>query len=522
MSNIKSKQEYSDSYDVVVIGAGNGGLAAAAELAIHGAKVILFEQHNLPGGFASSFVRGRFEFETSLHELCDYGPEINKGGIRTLFEDNFGIDTEFVRVPEAYRLILTDPNEKLEITLPFGIENFIDTIERAVPGCKKSIEMFFELGKEILSAFNYIGKMQGNPDQTVLIKEFPNFLRTAAYTTDDIQNALDIPLKARKILNAYWCYIGLPTSRTNATIFCTMIYLYILRGAYIPKLRSHDYTTAIEKKIREFGKIEYNTRVEKILVEKGKIVGVETSHGDKIKTNHVISNASPTLTYNKLIYPKSEVPEIAYKEVNARIHGLSGFVVYLGLDASAEELGLSEYSYFIMDDMNTEKIYESWKELKASKGQATVVLNNALPNCSPPGTCIIFITTLYRAEAWKDVKPEEYFNVKNKIAEELIIDFEKATKTKIREHIEEIEVATPETYARYTKTYNGIIYGYEPEPWDSLLPRLMSIGKDVHIEGLEFAGGFNRRGHGYSSSLSDGQISALITIQKLKEKGVIK
>jgi prolycopene isomerase len=523
MKKAEPKQEHLDSYDVVVIGAGNGGLAAATELAINGAKVILFEQHNLPGGFATSFVRGRFEFETSLHEICDYGPEINKGGTRILLEDNFGIDSEFIRVPEAYKLILTDPNEKLDVVLPFGIDNFIDTIERAVPGSKKSVEQFFELGKEIISAFAYIGKMKGKPDQSVLLKEFPNFLRTAAYSIEDVQNALDMPLKAQKILNPYWCYLGLPTTRINATIFTSMVYLYILRGAYIPKFRSHDFTTALDKKIRESnGKIEYNTRVEKILVENGKVVGVETSRGDKIKTNHVISNASPTLTYNKLIHPKSEVPEIAYKEINARIHGLTAFVVYLGLNISAEELGLSEYSYFIMDDMNTEKIYESWGELKVSKGQATIVLNNALPNCSPPGTCIIFITTLFKAEAWKDVKPEEYFNLKNKIADGLIIELEKATNSKIKDHIEEIEVATPVTFARYTKTYNGIIYGYEPEPWDSLLPRLMSMGKDVHIEGLEFAGGFNRRCHGYSSSLKDGEMSALLTIQKLKEEGVIK
>lgn len=56
-------------YDAVVIGAGNGGLTAAARLAKEGKRVALLEQHNMPGGFATSFVRGRFEFEPSLHEL---------------------------------------------------------------------------------------------------------------------------------------------------------------------------------------------------------------------------------------------------------------------------------------------------------------------------------------------------------------------------------------------------------------------------------------------------------------------
>ena len=50
------------SYDVVVIGAGNGGLAAAIRVLQGGYSCLLLEKHNLPGGFATSFKRGRFEF----------------------------------------------------------------------------------------------------------------------------------------------------------------------------------------------------------------------------------------------------------------------------------------------------------------------------------------------------------------------------------------------------------------------------------------------------------------------------
>lgn len=53
-------------YDAVVIGGGNGGLVAAIRLLQGGAKTLLVEKHNLPGGFATSFRRGRFEFEGSV------------------------------------------------------------------------------------------------------------------------------------------------------------------------------------------------------------------------------------------------------------------------------------------------------------------------------------------------------------------------------------------------------------------------------------------------------------------------
>ena len=106
-----------NKYDAVVIGAGNGGLVAAIRLLQGGAKTLLVEKHNLPGGFATSFRRGRFEFEASLHELNDFGTADNAGDVRVLFDEyestfirkedeiiiHIGV-TPFTRENTAYRL----------------------------------------------------------------------------------------------------------------------------------------------------------------------------------------------------------------------------------------------------------------------------------------------------------------------------------------------------------------------------------------------------------------------------------
>jgi phytoene dehydrogenase-like protein len=517
-----AQQQLERAYDCVVIGAGNGGLGAAAQLAAKGAKVLLLEQHTVPGGFATSFVRGRFEFEVTLHHFADIGSPTAKGAARKFLEDEIGVYLDWVEVPEAHRMILTDPGEDLDVIMHYGVESFIDAIEKEVPGSGESVTKYVNLCREVFEAISYIGRSKGNPDRNVLTKKYANFLKTCPYTVDEVADALGVPKKVRKILHAQWIYLGPPTSRLSFTVYATMFYLFLTTSSYIPRQRSHEIALALDTRIRELGgDIEYNTRVDRILVEGDRVVGVMTSKGDRIETGHVISNASPTLVYNNLIHPKTAVPEIAYRECNARVYGLSSLVVYLGLDATLEELGLGEYSYFIYANMDTEAIYDTFRTLDAPKAQAVLCLNNALPDCSPPGTSIVSITTLYDPKAWESVTAHDYVRVKNQIARDLIADFEGATGAQIRKHIEEFEVATPQTFARYTGSYNGVIYGYEPEPWDSLIPRMMALQDNRHFGGLEFCGGHAFRCHGCSSSIQSGGTVALLTLRDLIAEGVI-
>ena len=141
-------------YDAIVIGAGNGGLPAAAAAARGGARVLLLERHNLPGGCATSFCRGRFEFEVSLHQLSGLGTPEFPGPLRGLLQDLGVLDQlAFVEMKNLYRILA----DGLDLVLPADRAGAVRALQERFPDERQAIEAFFELVyrffHEVIAAF---------------------------------------------------------------------------------------------------------------------------------------------------------------------------------------------------------------------------------------------------------------------------------------------------------------------------------------------------------------------------------
>ncbi|MBU3918241.1 NAD(P)-binding protein, partial [bacterium] len=131
-------------YDVIVIGAGNGGLTSAATLAQKGVKVLVLEQHNIPGGCATSFCRGRFEFEVALHQLSGLGTAKKPGPLRGLLTKLDVMDKlEFVQMTDLYRMQIIP--EDLSITLKPDREMIVEELTKHFPAEKQGIKGYMDL-----------------------------------------------------------------------------------------------------------------------------------------------------------------------------------------------------------------------------------------------------------------------------------------------------------------------------------------------------------------------------------------
>lgn len=227
--------------------------------------------------------------------------------------------------------------------------------------------------------------------------------------------------------------------------------------------------------------------------EDGSAAGV-VANGEKLYAREIISNVIPHNVFDRS--DPAKIPEQNLKLANARSFGISVATVYLGLDCTARELGMEDYTIFIQNHPDPRVQYDT----RLGGGLYIInCLNNVVPDSSPEGTCTLFFTIpIFGGDVPKDLRPQDYKRYKNDIAKRYIQDAEQVLGISITPHIEEISVATPVTFARYLGTPEGTIYGYKLSGWDNLMARTAAEKTDYAIPGLSFCGGHYIRGDGYS------------------------
>ena len=89
------------------------------------------------------------------------------------------------------------------------------------------------------------------------------------------------------------------------------------------------------------------------------------------------------------------------------------------------------------------------------------------------------------------------------LANELIEEFENAFNIDIKEYIEEMEIATPFTFEKYTNSINGNIFGYMRLGYDNSIHRLISY-EEERIPHLSFVGSSSLFGSGVDNAFYSG------------------
>ncbi len=505
------------NYDIVVIGAGNAGLVAALKASKEGKKVLLVDNNSIPGGFATSTLKGQFEFENSLHKLSGMGTEDNKGEIRKIF-DEFEINEkiEWIKLTESYKLIKVS-NNKEEYLIPQGVDNFIKKMEDYIPGSKDKLSEFFELAREIYNAINYIYN-NSDIDYDYLKKTYPNFVNTSSYTLETVLKKLKLPLLLEQIITSYWINFGTSKMNLNSAHYISEFYKFIEQGCVIPKNRSFEISSTLEKLIRDSGADTwFNEEIIKINVENNQVKSIITKTGKTIYTNHLICNLSHNNICGKLIDYNS-IPSDMVKLTNTRQLSLRAFNLSLGLNKSANELDIKHYMYYIYNSLDSNTELENLKKID-NYTMIVTCLNVLNPEASKEGTCILNATLYYSGDCYDKIFNEtNYIKLEEKIQNKIIDHIESSLEINIKEFIEEYNFISPITYSKYNNANDGCIYGYLESNNDSVLSRVLNKKEDTLIKGLRICGASSYYGHSFESTYKNGYEVAIETLKDI-EKG---
>ncbi len=498
-------------YDAVIIGAGLGGLSAAANLAVAGKKVLLLERHCVPGGYASTFNRGRFEFEISLHELSGLGHTDRRGPLwGTLEQCGVAQKVEFLDIPDFYRSIFPD----FDMVLPADRDGFEETLCERFPGETEGIRSFSSIMFKLMEEVYKLTPQAMAADPSA----FSTLMTYANSTLEDVLSAEVKDEKAQAVIAQLWGYYGLPPSQLSFLLFAIATATYLKYGPVHVKGKSQALSQAFAESIEEHGgRVWLNNGASRIIVEGGKVRGVVAEDGTEIATQYVVSNANPISTCLDLI-GRENVPSWYLRRLGWGKVGISIFSVFMGLDCPVSDLGLANHEIMFNLGYDQESSFEiARKNLDYDlKGMAIAPYNVLDPEFSPPGTSVVELATLAFGEPWMKLSPSEYVEAKNRVAAKAI-DLAARVAPGIKEHLEVVEVATPLTHMRYTGNVAGAVYGYENSVAEGTMMRLPNRGP---LEGLYFANAWVRVGGGFQPCIDSGHQAAKEVVEDMEREGM--
>ena len=417
---------------IIIIGAGMGGMAAGIYGQMNGYETQIFEMHIKPGGQCTSWIRKGYTFDPCIHHFfgCKPGSSVNQ-----MWHELGALPRELVNIEEC--TAVASPDGKMFVDY-YDLEKLKNTLLKLSPTDSKMIEQ-------------YIGAIK-------------------AFANDKIEDAINSGSLWKMIL----IFFSKPSIRKwikmNMRTFAGRFSDLFLRKAFAQLIYSNpdgplffhfmrhvggmngdikwpvggasEFTKSIERRyVALGGKAHYRSRVEKILVENDKAVGIKLADGSEHRADIIISNADGRKTIFNMLDGKY---------INKTVRGYCAprsdetpFAVNVCLGIYRDLSGEPSSLVLLLDQPVTiaNHRYESieaqlygFDRTMAPKGKGTIKVE--LP-----------ASYAYWKQLYDDDR-ERYRQEKQKVAEH-VIDILESHFSRIKSQVELIDVYTLMTWERY-------------------------------------------------------------------------
>ena len=526
------------NYDVIIIGGGLGGLTTAAKLSKEGRKVLLLEQHYIPGGCATTFKRKEYVVEVGLHEMDGLG---DSDDIKApIFKDlDIFKNIDSIKIPEFYRTTIGDT---LDVTIPYNINLAKQVLKKKYPKEEKGIDTYFDylhgMRKEVLKAsrmkkwvvkmllpvfpliFPYLGLSQ-SPLITTLSKLNPlfwifrgyRFGRWNHYTIGSFLDAIFKEDEIKTVLLANLGYYHDDPYSLNMIFFGVAQGGYMQGGGWFIKGGSQKLSNYLFDLINSNGGTAVvGKRVTEIITEKGKATGVKfqnafdahapihQAHAHVIVANAAVPNVVDMLT--------GESKKVLHKQIKDLKVACSLISVYVGFKCNvSKKYNKGAYSTFICSDVR-EIYHRKEKDTQRfpieERGYAFVDYSKIDAGLCPENRSVGVLCTVDHLKDWSGLSEEAYKAKKERVAKRYIERLNEVFPG-IAEDIAYCEVGTARTVQSYTLNPNGTPYGFAQTQKQGGMLRVQNKSSIPH---LYFASAWSMPGGGFTGAIYSGYDTA--------------
>jgi C-3',4' desaturase CrtD len=441
---------------IIVIGAGVGGLTAAALLAQAGYRVTVLEAQTYPGGCASTFMHQGYRFDSGATVAGGFQPNGPHNIVGKLLNIEWDVKLHepawVVHLPD-HRIALTRDNADVLRNFPKS-GHFWDEQQRIADICWSLAAQGLPFPPADTAEFLQLAR--------VGLKNFPRDLQIAPFAFISVKHWLLLRHMAADGVFRRFIDAQLLISAQNMSPYVNAVYgataLDLARqGVYHVRGGIGGLAETLVNKIKALGgDVLYRQNVTRIAIENGRATGVYVQHGKRsqreefMPCDFLLANLTPW-SLDTLLGENS--PKSLHTEIQSRADGSGAFVLHVGVRADLLPTDLSDHHQIVTS-------------LDGALGEGRSVFMSLSPTWdntrAPAGYRAVTISTHTEVRQWLTLLEQDkqaYDDRKAEYTERILSAVEHAIPN-FRRSISLLMSGTPVTYNFYTGRHLGMVGGF--------------------------------------------------------------